>query len=186
MSVKFPGVSAPSLRRVVLGLALLAATAVQASTVTPEPRRGIDPDRYLGRWYEIARYPNMIQDKCEAPTSDWTKGSNGQYDVVQTCHIGSPSGPAKVWRGAGRIIAANNSKIRIGFFGGFVHQDYWIVDRSDDYSWCIMGTPNPRFVWIMSRRAVLSDSQRAALVARARALGYDTSNLVFDRQPPTS
>ena len=45
-----------------------------------------------------------------------------------------------------------------------------------------MGTPNPRFVWIMSRRAVLSDGQRAALVARARALGYDTSDLVFDRQ----
>ena len=128
----------------------------------PEPRgRGSTPTRYLGRWYEIARVPNALQDRCEGATSDGTKGGDGQYHVVQTCHIGSPTGPTKIWRGSGRIIAP--AKIRIGFFGGFVHQDYWIIDRSDDYSWSIMGTPDPRYVWIMSRQPVLSPGQKAAL-----------------------
>lgn len=184
MSVEFGGARAPVVRRLVLGLALFAATAAQATPTAPEPRKGIDPERYMGRWYEIARVPNALQDRCEGATSDWSKGSNGQYTVVQTCHIGSPGGPTKVWRGAARLIAP--SKIRIGFFGGIVHQDYWVVDRSDDYSWSIMGTPNPRYVWIMSRQAVLSPIQRAALVARARALGYNTSDLVFDEQPPAA
>jgi apolipoprotein D and lipocalin family protein len=184
MSVRNAGARAPRLHRLVLGLALLVATAAQASPMAPEPRKAVDPARYLGRWYEIARIPNALQDRCEGATSDWSKGAGDQYDVVQTCHIGSPNGPAKVWRGAGHIIAP--SKIRIGFFGGIVHQDYWIIDRSDDYSWSIMGTPNPRYIWIMSRRAVLTEAQKAALVARAKALGYDTARLVYDQQLPSS
>jgi apolipoprotein D and lipocalin family protein len=78
------------------------------------------------------------------------------------------------------------SKIRIGFFAGLVHQDYWVIDRSDDYSWSIMGTPDPRYVWIMSRRPVLSPQERAALVARTRALGYGSVQLVFDQQLPSA
>lgn len=184
MRVVFGGARAPMVRRLVLGLALFAATAAQATPTAPEPRKGIDPERYMGRWYEIARVPNALQDHCEGATSDWSKASNGQYTVVQTCHEGSPAGPTKVWRGAARMIAP--SKIRIGFFGGIVHQDYWVIDRGDDYSWSIMGTPNPRYIWIMSRQAVLSPSQKAVLVARARALGYNTSDLVFDQQPPAA
>jgi apolipoprotein D and lipocalin family protein len=175
-------VRAPSFRNWVLGLALLAATATQASPLAPEPRKPIDPNRYLGRWYEIARVPNSLQERCQGATSDWSKGSGDQYNVVQTCHIGSPNGPTKIWRGAGRMIAP--AKIRIGFFAGLVKKDYWVVDRSDDYSWSIMGMADPKYVWIMSRRAVLTETQRATLVARVRSLGYDTGKLVYDEQNP--
>lgn len=172
-------------RRSAIGAAV-AATAVVSigAATTPQPTKPVDPVRYVGRWYEIARIPNQLQDKCEAQTSEWARRADGQFDVVQTCHVGSPAGPAKVWRGAGRVIDTSGSKIRIGFFGGFVHQDYWIIDRADDYSWCIMGTPNPKYVWLMSRRPVLPAAQTHALVARAKALGYDTARLVFDQQPP--
>jgi apolipoprotein D and lipocalin family protein len=172
-------------RKLAVGATLAVAAVAQIGAATaPQPTKPVDPTRYVGRWYEIARVPNSIQNKCEAQTSEWAKRSDGLFDVVQTCHVGSAAGPAKVWRGAGRSINDNGSKIRIGFFGGFVHQDYWIIDRADDYSWCIMGTPNPRYLWLMSRHAVLPPALKQALVARARALGYDTSRLVYDEQPP--
>jgi apolipoprotein D and lipocalin family protein len=182
ISVQFP--AAPSLRRLALGLVLLAASAAQAAPTGHEPRKPIDPDRYLGRWYEIARVPNKLQTNCEGATSDWSKTPDGQYAVVQTCRIGSPGGPTKVWKGAGHMIAP--AKIRIAFFLGMVQKDYWILDRSDDYSWSIMGMADPKYVWIMSRRAVLNEGQKAALVAHARALGYDPGHLVFDQQPPAA
>lgn len=184
MSVKWLGARAPVLRRLIVGMALFAATAAQATPLAPEPKKPIDPARYMGRWYEIARVPNALQDRCEGATSDWSQGGNGRYAVVQTCHIGSPTGPTKVWRGSAQLVAP--SKIRIGFFAGLVHQDYWVIDRSDDYSWSIMGTPDPRYVWIMSRRPVLSPQERAALVARTRALGYGSVQLVFDQQLPSA
>lgn len=161
----------------------VAGAALASAPTSPEPCKTVDPAHYVGRWYEIARLPNKLQADCDAPTSDWTPAGAGSFAVVQTCHQGSPTGPAKIWRAAGRILNAGATKIRIGFLGGLIHQDYWIVDRGDDYSWCIMSTPNPKYVWIMSKRPSISPAERAALIQRAHALGYDTTRLVFDDQP---
>jgi apolipoprotein D and lipocalin family protein len=161
------------------------AGATAAPAPAPEPIKTVDPTLFTGRWYEIARLPNKVQTNCEAPTSDWSKQQDGDYSVVQTCRVGSPSGPAKIWHAAGRIIdAVRNAKVRMGFFGGFIHQDYWIVDHGDDNSWCLMSTPTSKYLWIMSRHAVMSDAEKAALVARAHSLGYDTARLIYDEQPP--
>ena len=173
-----------SIRLGVLGLMMAMSTAAAATAAEAVASKPIDPQRYLGRWYEVARLPNSFQKNCEAATSDWSKNAGGVYDVVQTCHTGSPNGPSKTWRGAGRVLDQTAAKIRIGFFGGFIKQDYVVVDRGDDYSWCILATTTPKFVWIMSRRAVLDEGQKSNLVARARQLGLNLSGLVFDRQPP--
>ena len=60
-----------------------------------------------------------------------------------------------------------------------------VLDRGDDYSWCMLTTPNPKFLWIMSRRPNITADQKAALVAKARAMGFDVSKLFFDSQPNT-
>jgi apolipoprotein D and lipocalin family protein len=172
------------MRPVVLAAALLAAFAI-ARADTTSSSAGIDPEHYLGRWYEIARLPNRFQENCSAATSDWTRQSNGQFDVVQTCHIGTPTGPAKIWRGAGRVVDPSTSVIRIGFFGGFLHMDYRILDRADDYSWCILTNGNPKFVWIMSKRPNMPPAQKTVIVARAKRLGFNISALIYDEQPST-
>ncbi|HLK25813.1 MAG TPA: lipocalin family protein, partial [Caulobacteraceae bacterium] len=162
-----------------------SAAAAAGDGPAPQPAKATDPRRYAGRWYEIARLPNKLEADCQAPTSDWAKQTDGSFSVVQTCRQGSPSGPAKIWRAAGRIIdGSNNSKIRVGFFGGFIHQDYWIIDHADDYSWCLMSTPSSRWLWIMARSPKVSPALKAALVARARSLGYDIARLIYDQQPP--
>ena len=61
-----------------------------------------------------------------------------------------------------------------GFIG--VSQEFWVLDRADDYSWAILGTPGGNYFWLWSRSH--SPANRAALLARVRALGYDTSNVV--------
>lgn len=171
------------LRLVLLGLIAASLAAAARAELLNQNAPPLDPARYVGRWYEVARLPNKFQDKCAAATSDWTRQPNGQFDVVQTCRIGSPTGPLKVWRGAGRIVDPATSLFRIGFFGGFVHMDYKIMDRAEDYSWCILTNGNPKYVWIMSRRASVPVSQKSALIARARRLGFDVSGLVYDDQP---
>src|SRR5579864_2493455 len=169
-------------------LVLSAASAgAQPPGAAPQPTKPVDPRRsYAGRWYEIARLPNKLQNGCQAPTADWSKRSDGSLALVQTCRQGSPSGPLQTWTAAGHIIdGSNNSKIRIGFFGGIIHQDYWIIDRADDYSWCLMSTPSSRWLWIMARRPSVPQSLKSSLVERARSLGYDTTRLIYDQQPPT-
>ena len=173
--------SRPLAAAVVAGC-LLGGWMVQAAP-TPTSKT-VDPKRYAGRWYEVARMPNKIQSNCDAATSDWSREADGAFQVVQTCHMGAASGSLKTWRGSGHIVdETTNSKIRIGFFGGLVQVDYWVLDRGDDYSWCMLSTPNPKFLWIMSRRPNLTADQKAALVAKARALGFDVTRLIFDNQP---
>lgn len=162
------------------GLAAVAASA--AASLPPQPCKTLDTGKFVGRWYEVARMPNKIQTDCATSLADWSHDGDAQFKVVQTCHVDTPTGRAKVWRASGRITdPATNAKFRMSFFGGLVSQDYWVLDRGDDYSWIILSTPNPKFLWIFSRTPTVGPAQKSALVARARAMGYETANLIYDK-----
>ena len=176
---------ATPLRLIVTALAACVLGGWIAEAAPSPTTKPVDPKRYTGRWYEVARLPNKIQSNCAAATSDWSRDPDGEFQVVQTCHMGAANGQAKVWRGSGKIVDDSNSKFRIGFFGGLVQMDYLVLDRGDDYSWCMLTAANPKWFWIMSRRPTVSSAEKAALVARAQALGYDTSKLIFDAAPAT-
>lgn len=161
-------------------VALIGAAAVQAAA--PSPKKPIQFERMMGRWYEVARTANDRQRGCHGSYSDWTRGADGKVTVVNHCRKGSPTGPDTVFRSTARLVDAGKAKITMSFFLGAVSQEYWILDRADDYSWTIMGTPGGNYVWIFSRSRTLAAGQREALVRRARALGYPTGKLEIDGQ----
>jgi apolipoprotein D and lipocalin family protein len=136
---------------------------------------------YAGRWYEIARTPNTLQKDCEGATSDFEDFSGSGFEVIDTCHEGSAAGPPRVLKARARIIPGSaNTRFRMGFFGGLVHQEYWILDHADDGAWAIMATPGGNYVWLLARRPVLAPAVMAAAMARVRQLGY--IRLVFPQQ----
>lgn len=164
-------------------LFLMGAMTAPASGRAPNPARSVSTDVYAGRWYEIARTPNSMQKDCEGPTSDFTGWSDGSFLVTETCHRGGPGGPAKVVRAKAKIISgAGNARFRMSFFGGLVHQEYWVLDHAEDNSWLILATPGGNYVWLMGRRPSLPPLALAAATARAESLGYARSRLVFPVQ----
>ena len=169
-----------------MGAAL--ALAVSAQAAPPQPAKPVDLNRYAGHWNEIARLPNHIQQGCAIGGIDWGRWSGAAtFSVTQTCRMDTAEAREKVWHASGRIMdPPNNTKIHLGFFGGLISQDYWVLDRGDDYSWCILSTPDGKYLWILARRPTVTPAQKAAVLARARELGFDTSRLIFDHQPPTS
>jgi apolipoprotein D and lipocalin family protein len=171
-----------------LGLALALLTAANAASVPPQPAKPVDLTRYAGRWYEVARLPNHIQDGCALGSIDWDRAPDGgAFAITQKCRMDTAEAREKTWHATGRIMdAPNNTKIHLSFFAGLISQDYWVLDRGDDYSWCILSTPSPKYLWILSRHPVVSAAQKAAMVARAHDMGFDTSRLIFDHAPPSS
>lgn len=169
-------------------LALLFAcsgAAAAALTAAPQPVKPVATTLYSGRWYEIARTPNKMQTDCQGSTNDFSGWSSGNFAVVQTCHKGSAHGPTQTFNAKGRILpASENAKIKLGYFGGLISQEYWIVDHADDNAWAIMATPNGHYVWLMSRRPILDPGIKAAALGRLQALGFDCSRLAFPQQPP--
>ena len=166
--------------------AAFVVAAAPAWAAAPQPARPAPASLYAGRWYEIARTPNLGQRDCLGASSEFSGGGGAEFEVVQTCHHGSPSGPAQVVAGHCRILpGAGGAKLVMSFFGGVISQEYWILDRADDFSWVIMATPGGHYVWLLSRRPALDATSRAQALARIAALGYDTRRLAFPQQQAT-
>ena len=147
----------------------------------PQPARSVELDRYLGRWYEIARYEQGFQKGCQGVTADYALRPDGSISVVNRCR--KPGGKISEARGRAKIVdRATNAKLKVSFFGPF-YGDYWILDRGDDYQWAIVGEPSGRYLWLLNRKAVPAKAEVDGLIDRAAALGYDTSMLLRTRQP---
>jgi len=152
------------------------------SANVPAPAKAVDLSRYLGRWYELARYENRFETGCEAVTAEYSLRDDGKINVLNSCHQGTVDGEINTAEGSAYAVeGSNNAKLRVSFFWPF-YGDYWVLDRADDYSWSIVGEPSGRYLWILTRSPHLSDKQAAKLIARAKALGYDTSLLYRPKQ----
>ena len=173
------------MRRAAAGLLAAALAGCIAgpsgNPAVPEPLKPLSLERYAGRWYEIARYPNRFERGCQAVTAEYALKPDGEIAVVNTCRKGSPDGPVEVARGRARRAGPDGSaKLEVSFFGPFF-SPYWVVDRADDYGWAIVSEPEGRLLWILARDP---GADRSMLTARARALGFDTARLEYPEQPP--
>jgi hypothetical protein len=77
---------------------------------------------------------------------------------------------------------SDNARLKVSFFGPVFFGDYRVLDRAEDYFWSIVAEPSGRYLWLLGRSARPSEAARAAITARAGALGYDTSRLRITRQ----
>ena len=162
-----------------VSLAVLAAGPAGAARA-PNPARPESADVYSGRWYEVARTPNKLQKDCQQDTTDFEGYSDGAFAVVESCHRGGPEGPLKTLRARAKILSpGDNTRFRMSFFGGLVHQEYWVLDHAEDNSWLIMATPGGNYVWLMARRSSLPKAALATATARVAWLGYPAGRLIY-------
>jgi apolipoprotein D and lipocalin family protein len=172
----------------VLGaVALSACSTLQKGPVgnaaVPQPAKPVEVERYLGRWYEMARYEAGFQKDCEAVTADYSLAAPGEIKVINSCRKGAVDGEAKQATGKAKIVeGSNNAKLRVSFFGPF-YGDYWVLDRAEDYSWAIVGEPSGRYLWLLNRTASPGAAAKQAMSNRAAELGYNIQQLRWTKQP---
>ncbi|HEV7856576.1 MAG TPA: lipocalin family protein [Herminiimonas sp.] len=175
-----------NLKRYLSAIVLLAAGMAWAQQVQPVAK--VELNRYLGKWFEIARFPNRFQDDCVANvTAQYDKRTDGEIEVINRCK--EAGGKIDEAIGRARIDDTNsNAKLKVRFapewlgWLPFLWADYWIVDLADDYSFAAVGGPTRDNLWILSRTPTMSAAAYEALVNRLTAQGFDTSKLVKTRQ----
>lgn len=145
----------------------------------------VDLDRYVGDWYEIARYDNSFQKGCFATKANYSKKENGDIKVVNQCRIDSPTGELKRSEGVAWVVDPDsNSKLKVQFFLTWIKLslfagDYWIIELDqDNYSYAMVGTENREYLWILSRERGISESLYNDLLQRAQDHGFDPSKLI--------
>ncbi|HEX3886087.1 MAG TPA: lipocalin family protein [Phenylobacterium sp.] len=159
--------------------AALATVAPAAADAMAQPVAHVELAKMMGRWYEVARLPNMTQRGCHAGTSDWTRSGEG-FAVVQACHRGSPDGPLSEWKAHASVAdPVTNAKFKMSFFGGLISQEYWVLDQRSDEGWLILATHDGKYLWLMSQKPTLPAAVKSEAVARIKQLGFDIGRLEF-------
>ena len=162
----------------IIGGLALARLATQRQT-TGSPLRTVsfvDLTKYVGVWYEVARLPNRFETECTGNvTATYTLRDDGQIDLLNQCQ--TASGQVKRIRGVARVIDnATNAKLKVMFFWPFAG-DYWILELGPQYEYAIVGEPERKYLWILSRSPQMQNDLYQDLLERAAAHGYDVSHL---------
>jgi len=161
--------------------ALCAAPPAAAESPPLATVASVDLARYAGAWYEIALLPNRFQKQCLADTQARYRLDGERVEVLNRCRtadgrVDDIKGHAKVVEGSG------NAKLRVTFFWPF-YGDYWVLALDPEYRQVLVGAPNRKYAWVLSRTPQLDDGALEALLDRAAALGFDKT--AFKRTPQT-
>ena len=143
----------------------------------------VDLERYLGTWYEIATIPQRFQRGCVAVAAEYSLLPNGDILVVNTCREGTLDGKIRSVRGRARVVdKKTNAKLKVTFFWPFWGA-YWVIGLDPDYQWAIVGHPNRKYLWILSRSPQMDESLYGELLDFVAARGYDLSKIKRTLQP---
>lgn len=170
------------------GVLLVLGAMIAAVQVSAEGRQepvqvvpSVDLARYVGKWYEIAHLPAWFQRDCTGDTTaTYTLRPDGRITVLNQCR--KADGKMKSAKGVAKLASKTgpNSKLKVTFFWPF-YGDYWILDLDPEYRWAVVGEPNRKYLWILSREPELDRAVYEQLVARAAKQGFDVSRLIATR-----
>jgi apolipoprotein D and lipocalin family protein len=160
---------------------LFAAISASAGDAPLATVPHVDLPRYLGRWYEIARYPNRFEKQCDRDvTATYSLRPDGRITVLNACIM--QDGRRNEAQGWARIAdPATNAKLRVTFFWPFFG-NYWILELGANYEYVVVGEPGRKYLWILSRTPQMSDAQYRDITSRLAAKGYDANQLLRVKQ----
>lgn len=141
----------------------------------------VDLQRYAGMWYEIANYPQFYQRKCARDTTaHYMPRSDSRIEVLNRCR--TKDGGAEEADGEGTVVPdSGNAKLKVSFFWPF-KGDYWIIGLDPDYRWTVVGTPDRKSLWVLSRTPQLTRDKLDLALAAARQQGFDLKPLEYTLQ----
>jgi apolipoprotein D and lipocalin family protein len=181
------------LARAALSLALTAPFGAPAQAAEPaaplQTIERLDVGRYLGTWYEIAKYPNRFQAKCVSGTvAQYRQRDDGQVDVINRCRQASGEIAEAVGR-ARQDGAADSPKLEVRFAPAWlswlpmVWGNYWVIDLDPAYQLAAVSEPGRDYLWILSRTPTVDAVVYQALLGRLQEKGFDLSKLEQTAQP---
>ena len=136
----------------------------------------VELNKYLGKWYEIAHLPARFQEGCTHTTATYTLSEDGSISVLNECRR---RGKVKQAKGKAKVVDKNSgAKLKVTFFWPF-SADYWIINLGENYEYTVVGTPNRKYLWILSRTPQMDDKLYSQLTEFAKSKGFNINNLII-------
>jgi apolipoprotein D and lipocalin family protein len=143
----------------------------------------LDMDRYLGTWYEIARFPHSFEKGLVGVTATYSFRKDGKIRVVNQGYKGSLEGKKSRAEGKAKIPDPEDpARLKVSFFL-FFYGDYYVLELDPEYRWAMIGSSTPKYFWILSRTPQMEEEVYQSLLENARQRGYDLEQLIKVEQP---
>lgn len=175
------------------GLTAVAGDAAAADVGAPgagalSTIAALDVPRYMGTWFEIAKFPNWFQRKCAGGTrADYRLKDEGRVQVINRCQL--DNGDLIEAVGTARQIGpATSPRLEVRFapdwlsFLPMVWGDYWVIDLDEDYRLVAVSEPRREYLWILARTPKIDASDYNNLLVRLGRQGFDLRRLEVTRQ----
>jgi len=167
-------------------LGLQSGLVAAEGTIAAEPLQTIaalDVPRYMGTWYEIAKYPNWFQRKCVGDTrAEYGLQPSGQIQVINRCRE-EDGGLSEAVGQARQIGPADSPRLEVRFapawlsFLPMVWGDYWVIDLDPDYQLVAVSEPSREYLWVLSRTPAVDAQAYERLLGRLQARGFEPARL---------
>ena len=142
----------------------------------------VDLEKYMGKWYEIASFPQRFQKGCHGTTAEYTLNDKGSVTIENKCFKDSVDGKVSSIKGKAFVVEnSGNSKFNIQFFWPFKGK-YWIIDLADDYSYAVVSHPTKKYLWILSRNPFMDDTTYLSIITKLKDKGFDVTKIRITHQ----
>ena len=173
---------------VLAGLPAYSQSGSQASDLPVRTIASLDVPKYLGTWYEIAKFPNWFQKKCVGNTKAvYSMRADNNLKVLNSCK--NADGVVSEAEGTARQIGAQDSpKLEVRFapawlsFLPMVWGDYWVIDLDPQYQVAAVSDPKREYLWVLSRTPQLDKKVYEDLLQRLQAQQFDVRKLEITPQ----
>ncbi len=178
------------LSSIAMGCALICLPAsAQVPPVKSVP--SLDVQRYAGQWFEQTRLPNFFQTSCLGDVVvNYRVQADASIEVVNRCREAND----KVNQVQGRAVAADGdtsgARLKVSFLPSwlqwvpFTQGDYWVVVLDAEYRYAVVSEPSRKYLWVLSRAAVMDSATYDAVMAELKLKGYPVEGLVRTPQRP--
>lgn len=161
-------------------IAIFACLFTSCSTlqkVNNETVESFDLNRYLGTWYEIARFDHIFECGMDHNKAVYTQCKDG---IVNVKNSGVKNGEIKEITGIAKTTKTP-ALLRVSFFKPF-YADYRVMYIDKDYQYALVGCGNENYLWILSRTPHLDNEAKNILLTEATRRGYDVSKFIWVNQ----
>ena len=140
----------------------------------------LDLQRYLGTWYEIARFDHSFERGLVGVTATYSMRGDGKIKVLNQGYKNTLDGKLSVAEGKAKTTG-EPGKLKVSFFWIF-YADYFVMELDENYKWALIGSKSDKYLWILSRTPKLEDNVKKLILHHAVKRGYDTSKLIWVEQ----
>ncbi len=143
----------------------------------------LEIEKYLGTWYEIARFPHSFEKGLVGVTASYSMRPDGKIRVLNQGYKGSLEGKLSSAEGKAKIPDPNDpTRLKVSFFL-FFYGDYYVLELDEDYQWAMIGSSSPNYFWILSRTPKMDEKVYRMLLDNAKKRGYELGQLIEVEQP---